>query len=42
MLEILARVAGQGIGYEEMIDARIVTPKFYCVGGLVVIDAAIG
>ena len=41
MLEILARAAGQGTEYEEMIDAYIVKPNFYCVGGSVAVDAAI-
>ena len=38
MLKILARDAGQGTEYEEMIDAQIVTPNFYCVGGLVAVE----
>ena len=41
MLEILARAAGQGTEYEEMIDAHIVKPNFHCVGGYVAVDAAI-
>ena len=41
MLEILARAAGQGTEYEEIIDAQIVTPNCYCVGGLVAVYAAI-
>ena len=39
--EILARAIGQGTEYEEMIDAYIVKPNFYCVGGSVTFDAAI-
>ena len=41
MLKILARAAGQGTEYEEMIDAQIVKPNFRCVGGSVTVDAAI-
>ena len=39
MPEILARAIGQGTEYEEMIDAYIVKPNFYCVGGSVAVDA---
>ena len=41
MLKILARAAGQGTEYEEMIDGQIVKPNFRCVGGSVAVDAAI-
>ena len=41
MLENLARDAGQGTEYEEMIDAHIVKPNIHCVVDSVAADAAI-